>query len=419
LTTRYCKKFHVKLVPEKTRLISFCPNTKKSTDFYNKLIANIQIDGKHINFSDEAEHVGIVRSVHGNMPHLLGRFTAHRRAVNACLPAGMARGHRGNIASVLRLEAIYGAPVLFSGVASLLLTTAETSGLKIHYKEFIQSLMKLYKKTPDCVVFLLAGSLPAVGQLHLAQFSLLAMLAEDRENILTKHAITVLSSTSSIKSWFSTLQDTCSFYSLPSALTLLTSNLPKEQIKTLVKKKVVQFWEKQLREDASGLDSLIYFKPAFYSLAKPHPIFTSAGSSPYEVEKSKVQARMLSGRYRTERLRRHWIQNSKGFCTLPTCWRSIEDLEHILVHCPTHRAARTRVLALYLSSRPHLSTVVDHYTSIPAPHLVQFLVDPSVLPLVICLEQEHGEEALFSIFYLTRTYCYSIHQSRLKALGLI
>ena len=38
--------------------------------------------------------------------------------------------------------------------------------------------------------------LPAVGQLHLAQFSLLAMLAEDRENILTKHAITVLSSTS-------------------------------------------------------------------------------------------------------------------------------------------------------------------------------------------------------------------------------
>ena len=84
--------------------------------------------------------------------------------------------------------------------------------------------------------------------------------------------------------------------------------------------------------------------------------------------------------------------------------------------------ARTRVVALrsdYLSSRPHLSTVVDHYTSIPAPHLVQFLVDPSVLPLVICLEQEHGEEALFSIFYLTRTYCYSIHQSRLKALGLI
>ena len=356
------------------------------------------------------------------MPHLLGRFTAHRRAENACLPAGMARGHRGNIASLLRLEAIYGAPVLYSGVSSLLLNTAEISALKIHYKEFIQSLMKLYKRTPDCVVFLLAGSLPAVGQLHLAQFSLLTMLAQDSDNILTKHAITVLSSSSPIRSWFTNLQEICTLYSLPTVLTLLTSKLTKEQMKALVKKKVLQFWENQLREDATGLDSLKYFQPAFYSLAKPHPIFTSAGSSPYEVEKSKVQARMLSGRYRTERLRRHWIQNSKGFCTLPTCWRSSEDLEHILVHCPSHRAARTRVLALwrdYLASRPHLATIVDHYTSTPGQHLVQFLVDPSVLPLVITLRQEQGEEALFSIFYLTRTYCYSIHQSRLKALGLI
>ena len=117
---------------------------------------------------------------------------------------------------------------------------------------------------------------------------------------------------------------------------------------------------------------------------------------------------------RTERLRRHWTQKSEGFCVLPTFWRSNEDLEHILVHCPSHRAAMSRVLALwadYLSSRPHLATVVGNYTSTPSPHLVQFLVDPSVLPLVISLRQEHGEEALFSIFYITRTYCYSIHQS--------
>ena len=97
--------------------------------------------------------------------------------------------------------------------------------------------------------------------------------------------------------------------SLPNVLTLFTSNIPKEHMKTLVKKMVLQFLEKQLFEDVSGLDTLEYFQPAFYSLAKPHPIFTSAGPSPYEVEKSNVQARMLSGRYRTERLRRHWIQN--------------------------------------------------------------------------------------------------------------
>ena len=96
---------------------------------------------------------------------------------------------------------------------------------------------------------------------------------------------------------------------------------------------------------------------------------------------------------------------------LPTCWKTSEDLEHILVRCPAHREARTRVLAMwadYLATRPHLATVVHHYTSTPGTHLIQFLVDPSVLPLVITLGQEHGEDAINALFYLTRTFCYSI-----------
>ena len=73
----------------------------------------------------------------------------------------------------------------------------------------------------------------------------------------------------------------------------------------------------------------------------------------------------------------------------------------------------------YLVTMPHLATVVEHYSTIPGPHLLQFLVDPSVLPLVIILRQEHGEEVINSLFYLTRTFCYSIHRCRLKLLGLI
>ena len=130
--------FNVQLVPEKTRLLSFCPRTQKNNDFYNRTIANIQITGEQIEFSDEAEHVGIVRSTISNMPHPLGRFTAHRRAVNACLPAGMARGHRGNPAAALHLETRYGAPVLFSGVSSLVLTPAEVSALSIHHTQRFQ-----------------------------------------------------------------------------------------------------------------------------------------------------------------------------------------------------------------------------------------------------------------------------------------
>ena len=50
----------------------------------------------------------------------------------------------------------------------------------------------------------------------------------------------------------------------------------------------------------------------------------------------------------------------------------------------------------------------------PGPHLVQFLVDPSVLSLIITLlGQVHREETIFSISYITHTYYYCTHQSRL------
>ena len=133
------------------------------------------------------------------------------------------------------------------------------------------------------MVYLLAGWLPALAQLHLAKFSLLDMLPQDQENILTKHAIIILTSTTIVKSWFTDLQATCKMYSLPSALSLLTSKCSKEQIKSTVRKKVIRFWELKLCEDAQGLDSLTFFKPSFYSLAKVHQIFTLAGSSPYVV----------------------------------------------------------------------------------------------------------------------------------------
>ena len=45
---------------------------------YAKIISPVNINGKFIPFSESAEHVGILRSVDGNMPHILDRFTAHK-----------------------------------------------------------------------------------------------------------------------------------------------------------------------------------------------------------------------------------------------------------------------------------------------------------------------------------------------------
>ena len=223
-------------------------------------------------------------------------------------------------------------------------------------------------------------------------------------------------------SWLYNLRNLCLQYQLPHPLTLLNGSLSKASFKTLAKKHVINYWEIKLREEATPLLSLRYFKPAYMSLSKPHPIFTTAGSSPYEVTKASIQALFLSGRYRTERLSRHWTQNSEGFCLTPSCVnKSIyEDEEHILLHCESLSSTRQNLVnftANYANSVPLLSTTLLTLTR--PEHLLyfQFLLDCSVLPQVISLAQVHGEDVLYHLFKVTRTWCYSLHRDRLKILG--
>ena len=50
--------------------------------------------------------------------------------------------------------------------------------------------------------------------------------------------------------------------------------------------------------------------------------------------------------------------------------------------------------------------------------MIQLLLDASVLPDVIHLIQNKDTEGINLIFYLTRTYCSSLHKFKMKKLGL-
>ena len=132
LAIDYCRKYHVELVPEKTKLLCFSPKGTEICSFYWNVVSPISIGNSKISFVEEADHVGITRSVNGNLSHILASMSAHNKAVNAVLPAGLARGHRGNIAASLKIE------LLLSGAASLVLDKAETKALHHHYKLFLE-----------------------------------------------------------------------------------------------------------------------------------------------------------------------------------------------------------------------------------------------------------------------------------------
>ena len=80
--------------------------------------------GSHLPISSQAEHVGVLRSKEGgNMPALMSRLSAHGKSLYSVVSSSLARGHRGNPAASLRVEATYCAPQLYSGLATLHLTS--------------------------------------------------------------------------------------------------------------------------------------------------------------------------------------------------------------------------------------------------------------------------------------------------------
>ena len=75
----------------------------------------------------------------------------------------------------------------------------------------------------------------------------------------------------------------------------------------------------------------------------------TAGNNPYETHKSIIVVKMLSGRYRTDYMKRHWsTENKDGFCTAQTCQKTLGTLEHLLVVCPAVETIRSKMKVVML-----------------------------------------------------------------------
>ena len=415
ITQDYCEKYSVTLSSDKTKLLRITNLSENELEHMNPVVIN----GKQIEFSNSAEHVGIIRSIDGNLPHLMNRFSAHRKAMAATLFTGLAQKHRGNPIVGLRIEKIYGTPVLMSGVASLVLNSNEITLLDQHFKKTYQNLQKLFRNTPDCVVYFLGGCLPARAVLHIKQLSLFGMVTRLLDDALNIHARKILAEAKrSSKSWFTQIRDTCLQYNLPHPIVLLNNPPSKEQFKKMVKSNVISYWESKLRSEAEMLPSLVNFNSNFMSLTQPHPIWTSAKSNPHEVAKAVQQARFLSGRYRTESLVKHWSPGNSGMCQAEGCHQGNETVEHILLKCTAYTKSRRKLISMWLNTENvEAHRLVLEAFSSKTEHLLQFIIDCSTLPTVITSRQEHGEELINELFRLTRTWCFVIHHERMKMLG--
>ena len=129
-------------------------------------------------------------------------------------------------------------------------------------------------------------------------------------------------------------------------------------------------------------------------------------STSYQVNKCVVVARMLSGRFRCRSLLRHFSPHISGLCELlPRC-PLLQDRSDVLL----------RFAKETLSSSPTASKLFQNITeSKDDDKIVQFLLDPSVVPEIIAASQSDILPLLFSV---TTTWCYSLNRTRIKLLGM-
>ena len=284
--------------------------------------------------------------------------------------------------------------------------------------------MKLHEKIPECVVFFLAGSLPAQAILHLRQLSLFMMICHLDGNPLKSLALnTLIEARPSAKSWFHQIRDLCIQYELPHPISLLHSKPPREMFKKLCKAKVHEYWHWKLSEAAS-LPSLEFLQPDFLSLSSPHPIWSSlVNVNSYQTKAAKIQALFISGRYRTERMCRFWSNNPDGFCLMDSCrGKNIyDDIYHIIVHCDSLSESRRRLRAFtktYIEDKPEIAQIVNQYLNTKDEKVfMQFTIDCSVLAPVITAYQQFGQSIHEHLFRITRTWCRTLHRDRLRMLG--
>ena len=282
--------------------------------------------------------------------------------------------------------------------------------------------MKFPDKCPDPVIYFLAGSLPITAHIHKRQLSLFGMICRLPENILHKIAARVLwSEPDNSKSWFINIRQLCVKYCLPSPLTLLQNPPSKIAYKRLISSNIVDFWENYLRSLADSKPSLKYFKSQFMSLTTPHPIFTSCQSNVYESNKSLCQAALISGRYKTNYLARHWTaDNPQGLCGICPAGTDLQEtIEHFLLICDSLHTKRSEVTKHWLSysmENNDLNELLVKKLNGSQDIFIQFVIDPSSDSDVISGCQLNLFD-INTIFKLTRTWCYSLHRKKQQLLG--
>ena len=129
---------------------------------------------------------------------------------------------------------------------------------------------------------------------------------------------------------------------------------------------------------------------------------------------------MMSGRFRSDYLCRHWSSNKQGYCLAETCDQIRGDLEHLLLHCQALSVERHRLWKMFFDHSvgyPALYYFLEKLEKSQPKIKMQFFLDPTAFLEILDIFNLFGQKVVNHVYYLIRTYAYYLYRGRQLLMG--
>jgi hypothetical protein len=339
--------------------------------------------------------------------HVQEKVKLARRTLYALMGAGL-HGLNGLHPLVsVHLYKTYVIPRFLTGLECVILNRKEIDLLESFHRKVLKSIQHLPDRCASAAVYFLLGEPPIEAILHVRSLTLLGSILRQPDTVLNTLALSRIHHyPAPAGSWFEYVDTLLQKYRLRSLQELVRTLPSKSAWKTEVKTAIVGYWEMQLRADAELKSSLVYMDIEHCHLKSAHQLWTSTYSSPHDIRRAMVKAKVLTGTYTLQvnkaKFNQHEVDN---MCRL--CSSNPEDRTHFLIICP----------ALETIRRPYIQnlSVLIPIDQMSLESIVRVVLDSSSVIVFKGGERDIGINKS-SIESISRCLIFALHCERARKL---
>jgi len=389
--------------------------SKSATIAYNSAVhTKLTIDGEPMPYCEEATHLGIARNA-SNSLDTDERIQRARRTMYALMGAGL-HGRNGLPPHLsYHIWCTYVLPRMLYGIEATSYKKADICKMEKFQRRMLRQLQFLPSSPApaNAAIYGLIGAKPVEALVDAATLALFGNIVRDTSSAENEIAIRQLAvKTFKSNSWFMRVRELLNKYDLPSIYDLMNTPPAKDEWKKEVHGAIETYWNASIMQDAETKSSLRHLNTSNLQTDVTHQLWSTLHSSPREVEKASIKARLLTDTYVLQSNRAKFNQFDIDD-TCPLCAKEAETRAHFLLRCSELEKPRK----YFAEKLEHLMYTNLNYDT------ARTILTSSSMTLQVILDSSHPsitelellpEDTIKEVEMISRGWCFTLHQHRCR-----